>query len=195
MLRVIQLNTLEDRSVHDKNHWDGAVRSVLPYPAYFCTYRHPIHYYLAVLIFYSSDFWRSPCRRKSQRTKRTCEKSSVQDGKAYFFFFFLWVIDTGLRFVSIFVVYMGFRYHVRFVSILSGSENPTSKWNSVTWVAIEQRALDRYWSHTYTYLHTQLQYIFKYCTVQYYCNKDYFTWVLDTGWDWSVSLTALKTPY
>lgn len=26
MLRVIQLNTLEDRSVHDKNHWDGAVK-------------------------------------------------------------------------------------------------------------------------------------------------------------------------
>lgn len=26
MLRVIQLNTLEDRSVHDKNHWDGAIR-------------------------------------------------------------------------------------------------------------------------------------------------------------------------
>jgi Dynamin-like GTPase OPA1 C-terminal len=27
MLRVIQLNTLEDRSVHDKNHWDSAIRS------------------------------------------------------------------------------------------------------------------------------------------------------------------------
>jgi len=26
MLRVIQLNTLEDRSVHDKQHWDGAIR-------------------------------------------------------------------------------------------------------------------------------------------------------------------------
>ena len=29
MLRVIQLNTLEDRSVHDKQHWDGAIRLVL----------------------------------------------------------------------------------------------------------------------------------------------------------------------
>ena len=29
MLRVIQLNTLEDRSVHDKNHWDGAIRSAV----------------------------------------------------------------------------------------------------------------------------------------------------------------------
>jgi len=26
MLRVIQLNTLEDRSVHDKQHWDGAIK-------------------------------------------------------------------------------------------------------------------------------------------------------------------------
>jgi len=26
MLRVIQLNTLEDRNVKDKNHWDSAVR-------------------------------------------------------------------------------------------------------------------------------------------------------------------------
>ena len=26
MLRVIQLNTLEDRSVHDKQHWDSAVK-------------------------------------------------------------------------------------------------------------------------------------------------------------------------
>lgn len=26
MLRVIQLNTLEDRSVHDKYQWDSAVR-------------------------------------------------------------------------------------------------------------------------------------------------------------------------
>lgn len=26
MLRVIQLNTLEDRAVHDKNQWDSAVK-------------------------------------------------------------------------------------------------------------------------------------------------------------------------
>jgi optic atrophy protein 1 len=26
MLRVIQLNTLEDRSVHDKYHWDSAIK-------------------------------------------------------------------------------------------------------------------------------------------------------------------------
>lgn len=26
VLRVIQLNTLEDRSVHDKGQWDGAVK-------------------------------------------------------------------------------------------------------------------------------------------------------------------------
>jgi len=26
MLRVIQLNTLEDRAVHDKNQWDSAIR-------------------------------------------------------------------------------------------------------------------------------------------------------------------------
>lgn len=28
MLRVIQLNTLEDRSVHDKQQWDSAVQFV-----------------------------------------------------------------------------------------------------------------------------------------------------------------------
>ena len=28
MLRVIQLNTLEDRSVHDKQQWDSAVHFV-----------------------------------------------------------------------------------------------------------------------------------------------------------------------
>lgn len=28
MLRVIQLNTLEDRSVHDKSQWDSAVQFV-----------------------------------------------------------------------------------------------------------------------------------------------------------------------
>jgi optic atrophy protein 1 len=26
MLRVIQVNTLEDRSVHDKYHWDSAIK-------------------------------------------------------------------------------------------------------------------------------------------------------------------------
>ncbi len=52
----------------------------------------------------------------------------------------------------------------------------------------ESRSQDRYGSYTY-------RYIYVHQTPDTRATKAYFEWVLDTGWDWSVFLTALKIPH